>query len=125
SRNSHRRSDVTGVCSSIRQHGSNQTTCRDSPYKLCHMCYSWQRHLVPSCSINWFTILTRKELWRLKDNAKRRAAFSAVRNSLRERNVRSSLRYPAHLQVDLSDERLQFDYPQKAQRWFNERYPPS
>lgn len=57
--------------------------------------------------------------------AKRRAAFSAVRNNLREKNVRFSLKFPARLMIDLDDEKFQFDCPKEAQRWFNERYSTS
>lgn len=57
--------------------------------------------------------------------AKRRAAFTAVRNGLREKSVRFSLKFPARLMIDLGDEKLQFDCPKEAQRWFNERYSTS
>ncbi len=43
--------------------------------------------------------------------AKRRAAFSAVRNNLREKNVRFSLKFPARLMIYLDDEKFQFDCP--------------
>ncbi len=57
--------------------------------------------------------------------AKRRAAFSAVRNNLREKNVRFSLKFPTRLVIDLDDEKFQFNCPKEAQRWFNERYSTS
>lgn len=57
--------------------------------------------------------------------AKRRAAFSVVRNGLREKNVRFSLRFPARLIISIGDEKFQFDCPKEAQRWFNERYSTS
>lgn len=57
--------------------------------------------------------------------AKRRAAFSVVRNGLREKNVRFFLRFPARLIISIGDEKFQFDCPKEAQRWFNERYSTS
>ncbi|CAM4659346.1 unnamed protein product [Leuciscus chuanchicus] len=57
--------------------------------------------------------------------AKRRASLIAVRNGLREKSARFSLSFPARLLIDLGDEKLQFDCPKEAQRWFNKRYSTS
>lgn len=55
--------------------------------------------------------------------AKKRAAFSNMRRCLRDKDVQFSLRFPAQLRVVYGGEKLQFDCPNKAQRWFDDHFP--
>ncbi|KAL0970205.1 hypothetical protein UPYG_G00238710 [Umbra pygmaea] len=54
--------------------------------------------------------------------AKRRAAFSNMRRNLRKKEVQFSLRFPALLRIDFGGKNLQFDCPNKAQRWFDDHF---